>query len=53
MVYDNRSAQAMFTPSGRGEVNKAISARRDVRRFLSSPFPADAIDQVFLAAGEC
>ncbi len=50
MTDENRSAQATFTPSERDAVYKAIFARRDVRRFLSSPIPADAIERILLAA---
>jgi hypothetical protein len=42
----------MFTPSERETVHKALFARRDVRGFLSSPIPGDAMERVLLAAGE-
>jgi hypothetical protein len=36
--------------SARGAVYKAIVARRDVRRFVSSPLPGDAVERIVLAA---
>ncbi|MGH7875049.1 MAG: 5,6-dimethylbenzimidazole synthase [Candidatus Binatia bacterium] len=50
MTDENRSLQATFTPSERDAVYKGIFARRDVRRFLSSPIPAEAVERILLAA---
>ena len=50
MTNENLSAQTTFSPSEREAVYKAIFARRDVRRFLSSPIPADALERILLAA---
>jgi len=50
MIDESRSVAATFTPSEREAVYKAIFARRDVRRFLSTPIPAEAIDRILLAA---
>jgi len=50
MTNENLSAQTTFPPSEREAVYKVIFARRDVRRFLSAPFPADALERILLAA---
>ncbi|MEX0806449.1 MAG: 5,6-dimethylbenzimidazole synthase [Candidatus Binatia bacterium] len=50
MTHEKLSAEATFTPSEREAVYKAIFARRDVRRFLSSPIPAEAVERILLAA---
>ena len=50
MIDESRSAQAAFTPSEREAVYKAIFARRDVRRFLSTPIPAETVERILLAA---
>lgn len=50
MSDESRSSQATFTPSERDVVYKTIFARRDVRRFLSSPIPAKAVERILLAA---
>src|SRR4051794_8357027 len=50
MRHENLSAETSFTPSERDAVYKAIFARRDVRRFLSAPVPAEAIERVLRAA---
>jgi len=47
---ENRTPQATFTASERDAVYKAIVARRDVRRFVSSPLPGDAVERIVLAA---
>ena len=50
MIDESRSVAVTFAPSEREAVYKAIFARRDVRRFLSTPIPAEAIDRILLAA---
>jgi len=50
MIDESRSEQTTFTTSEREAVYKAIFSRRDVRRFLSSPIPAEAIERILLAA---
>jgi 5,6-dimethylbenzimidazole synthase len=50
MIDESRSAAAKFTPSEREAVYKAIFARRDVRRFVSTQIPAEAIERILLAA---
>lgn len=50
MTDENRTPQATFTASEREAVYKAIFARRDVRRFVSSPLPGDAVERILLAA---
>jgi 5,6-dimethylbenzimidazole synthase len=47
---ENGTPQATFTASEREAVYKAIVARRDVRRFVSSPLPGDAVERILLAA---
>lgn len=39
-----------FSPEERETFYRAIFARRDVRRFLSTPIPADVIEKILLAA---
>jgi 5,6-dimethylbenzimidazole synthase len=50
MTYESLSAKLTFTPSEREAVYKVIFARRDVRRFFSSPIPAEAVERILLAA---
>ena len=50
MANESLSAEVTFTPSDREAVYKAILARRDVRRFLSSPVPSEVIERILLAA---
>jgi 5,6-dimethylbenzimidazole synthase len=50
MIDESRSAAAKFTTSEREAVYKAIFARRDVRRFVSTQIPAEAIERILLAA---
>jgi len=50
MIDESRSTAAAFTTSEREAVYKAIFARRDVRRFLSTPIPAEAVERILLAA---
>jgi 5,6-dimethylbenzimidazole synthase len=50
MIDKSRSAQAAFTASERDAVYKAIFSRRDVRRFLSAPIAAEAVERILLAA---
>lgn len=50
MMHEHLFAEAKFTPSEREAVYKAIFARRDVRRFLSTPIPATAVERILLAA---
>jgi 5,6-dimethylbenzimidazole synthase len=50
MMDERRSAAATFTTSEREAVYKAIFARRDVRRFVSTPIPAEAVERILLAA---
>jgi 5,6-dimethylbenzimidazole synthase len=50
MIDESRSTAATFTTSEREAVYKAIFARRDVRRFLSAPIPAEAVERILLAA---
>ncbi|MGH7795042.1 MAG: 5,6-dimethylbenzimidazole synthase [Candidatus Binatia bacterium] len=50
MIDERRGAQAPFTPSEREAVYKAIFARRDVRRFVSTPIPEEVIERILLAA---
>ena len=50
MIDERRGAQAPFTPSEREAVYKAIFARRDVRRFVSTPVPVEAVERILLAA---
>ena len=50
MTDESRAAAATFTPSERDAVYKAIFARRDVRRFLSTPIPAQAVERILIAA---
>jgi 5,6-dimethylbenzimidazole synthase len=50
MMDENWSAAATFTPTDREAVYKAIFARRDVRRFLSAPIPAEVVERILLAA---
>jgi hypothetical protein len=50
MIDESRSVAAKFTTSERDAVYKAIFARREVRRFVSAPIPAEAIEHILLAA---
>jgi len=50
MIDESRSAQMTFTASERDAVYKAIFSRRDVRRFLCAPIPAEAVERILLAA---
>src|SRR5262245_39401741 len=50
MIDESRTVAATFAPSEREAVYKAIFARRDVRRFRSTPIPAETIDRILLAA---
>jgi len=50
MMDESRSAQIKFTSAEREAVYKAIFARRDVRRFLSAPIPAEVVERILLAA---
>lgn len=50
MIDKRQSAAAAFTTSGRDAVYKAIFSRRDVRRFVSTPIPAEAVERILLAA---
>lgn len=45
-----QSAAATFTTAERETVYKAIFSRRDVRRFVSTPIPEEAIQRILLAA---
>jgi 5,6-dimethylbenzimidazole synthase len=50
MMHEHLFTEAKFTPSEREAVSKTIFARRDVRRFLSTPIPAKAVERILLAA---
>jgi 5,6-dimethylbenzimidazole synthase len=50
MTNDSPPAQTAFSQSEREAVYKAIFGRRDVRRFLSTPLPADVLERILLAA---
>ena len=50
MSNENPLSEAFFTPIERETVYKTIFARRDVRRFLSSPVPSEVIERILLAA---
>lgn len=50
MKAETRPVEAAITPSERDAVYKTIFARRDVRRFLAAPIPADTIERILLAA---
>jgi len=50
MSNENPLSEAFFTPLERETVYKTIFARRDVRRFLSSPVPSEVIERILLAA---
>jgi len=50
MSNENPSSAACFTPLEKEAVYKAIFARRDVRRFLSSSVPSEVIKKILLAA---
>jgi 5,6-dimethylbenzimidazole synthase len=50
MKPETSSNQATFSPCEREAVYKAIHSRRDVRRFLSTPIPDEAIGRILLAA---
>ncbi|MPZ78831.1 MAG: 5,6-dimethylbenzimidazole synthase [Deltaproteobacteria bacterium] len=50
MTHESWPAEATFAPAERDAVYKTIFARRDVRRFVSSPLPGDAVERILLAA---
>ena len=50
MTHESLTAEATVTPSERDAVYKTIFARRDVRRFLSAPIPAEVVERILLAA---
>jgi 5,6-dimethylbenzimidazole synthase len=50
MINECQPTAGTFTTSEREAVYKAIFSRRDVRRFLSSPIPAEVIERILLAA---
>jgi 5,6-dimethylbenzimidazole synthase len=50
MIDEPQPAAGTFTASEREAVYKTIFSRRDVRRFLSSPIPAEVIERILLAA---
>jgi 5,6-dimethylbenzimidazole synthase len=50
MANESSLSEINFTSFEREAVYKAIFARRDVRRFLSTPIPSAAIERVLLAA---
>jgi 5,6-dimethylbenzimidazole synthase len=50
MINECQHTAGTFTTSEREAVYKAIFSRRDVRRFLSSPIPAEVIVRILLAA---
>lgn len=50
MMHERRSNAPEFTTSEREAVYKTIFSRRDVRRFRSTPIPAETIDRILLAA---
>lgn len=49
-MIDECQPGGIFTASEREAVYKAIFSRRDIRRFLSSPIPAEVIERILLAA---
>ena len=49
-MIDERRSTATFTSAERDAVYKAIFSRRDVRRFVSTPIPAEAVEHILLAA---
>jgi 5,6-dimethylbenzimidazole synthase len=50
MAREDSLSDANFSASEREAVYKAIFARRDIRRFVSAPVPAEAIERILLAA---
>jgi 5,6-dimethylbenzimidazole synthase len=50
MSNESPLSEVSFTPVEKEAVYKAIFARRDVRRFLSSPLPCEVIERILLAA---
>jgi 5,6-dimethylbenzimidazole synthase len=50
MTYESLSTKLTFAPSEREAVYKAIFARRDVRRFISSPILSEVVERILLAA---
>jgi 5,6-dimethylbenzimidazole synthase len=50
MSSESSLSEVDFTPFEREAVYKAIFARRDVRRFLSSPIPSETVERILLAA---
>jgi len=50
MTHESLTAEATVTPFERDAVYKTIFARRDVRRFLSAPIPAEVVERILLAA---
>ena len=50
MTHESLTAEATVTPFERDAVSKTIFARRDVRRFLSAPIPAEVVERILLAA---
>jgi 5,6-dimethylbenzimidazole synthase len=50
MKDEQRSGQGAFSPAAREAVYQTIFARRDVRRFLPEPVPADVLERILLAA---
>jgi 5,6-dimethylbenzimidazole synthase len=50
MNHEQQPGRGAFSPAAREAVYRAIFTRRDVRRFLSAPVPADVLERILLAA---
>src|SRR5687768_926776 len=50
MMREPAVDETIFSATERAAIYKVIFARRDVRRFLSTPIASDAIDRILLAA---